>query len=753
MLNQVNTETLPSGMDHEHQHQEARRRSRRTYSCGRCKRYKIKCNMELPCRLCVSAKRELECFLHPPNPPSEEEKTKIARRRLRNLRNLRNLRPNELEQLQASKTVQPKHRESKSKTTKSGSTSLAATGESLSLASPSNLLALSQGSSPKLQSILVGDQLQMLYLPEAGEPVPVKAHTGVNIHGFLFLQGYANECKGMTIAIARPALMRWKQMVATVNTQELAMYFRKYYYWAHGGTHEVMDVAAILTVAHNMVHKIAMVSEHANWLIDKYLLQRMALACLILAEGEVIEGSALRAAQWLEIAREIKDILGPYRLVGDCIFLSQWIIQAEVPYLALNTMYEYSSLFEEYMAIVLTSEEFVFYLHLHEQTGPDSDSFLACARVWLIIKLIEIELSVLQPLASLQYKWAPLRNTIVPDKKIIERVYGVDLTLPLVDLSAFNMTIFACHQFFGRFEQARLQRDIIYVYLSLYGNVSALLRPAADSLCSIMAGPIDMAVLSKNSEAVAAVLVWKFLLIRWLSVVRADAPHFPSLRFANYISTIMLIFNIFNELDDRLSLPPGAMLDTILKGSHMIVVIQMYNSICLQAIFVATIAPLLRPGSKMNSLDLEYVFHVVMASLKKALAKLRISYPFSQMPLIATIIQAVDVLYATATNRAIIASTPHHFSEQLRSHLPADIWNSFILFVFGNNENYDNHIQQLWRLGEFAIANGANPIPITSNLVLNTDFLRQYETAYIPFWYTPDILDGYMLYVVDRLPA
>ncbi|TID19797.1 hypothetical protein CANINC_003680 [Pichia inconspicua] len=50
-----------------------RKRSRRSYNCGPCKKHKIKCDMSTPCGNCVKYNRTEDCFESPPNPPTYQQ--------------------------------------------------------------------------------------------------------------------------------------------------------------------------------------------------------------------------------------------------------------------------------------------------------------------------------------------------------------------------------------------------------------------------------------------------------------------------------------------------------------------------------------------------------------------------------------------------------------------------------------------------------------------------------------------------------
>ncbi|KGK36708.1 hypothetical protein JL09_g4143 [Pichia kudriavzevii] len=49
-----------------------KKRARRSYNCGPCKKHKIKCDMEIPCGNCKKYNRVDACLKNPPNPPSKE---------------------------------------------------------------------------------------------------------------------------------------------------------------------------------------------------------------------------------------------------------------------------------------------------------------------------------------------------------------------------------------------------------------------------------------------------------------------------------------------------------------------------------------------------------------------------------------------------------------------------------------------------------------------------------------------------------
>lgn len=59
-----------------------KRRPRRSYNCGPCKRQKIKCDTNIPCGACTRHNRVDQCLASPPNPPSPDHKKRVRKQSL-----------------------------------------------------------------------------------------------------------------------------------------------------------------------------------------------------------------------------------------------------------------------------------------------------------------------------------------------------------------------------------------------------------------------------------------------------------------------------------------------------------------------------------------------------------------------------------------------------------------------------------------------------------------------------------------------
>ncbi|CDR41342.1 CYFA0S07e00936g1_1 [Cyberlindnera fabianii] len=94
---------------------EQKRRPRRSYNCGPCKKQKIKCDTAIPCGACRRHNRVEQCLASPPNPPSLDRAKRVRKQSLSSFGNENSLsdfrtantqRP--AVQLQPPQTFQPK---------------------------------------------------------------------------------------------------------------------------------------------------------------------------------------------------------------------------------------------------------------------------------------------------------------------------------------------------------------------------------------------------------------------------------------------------------------------------------------------------------------------------------------------------------------------------------------------------------------------------------------------------------------------
>lgn len=703
------------------------RRSRRTYSCGPCKRYKMKCNLHLPCGSCVATGRQAECGEDPPNPPTDEEKMKIAQRRSRN---------------------------SRRRDSVSGTLKLSLQHNSPGLGVPASAHGSSeQGSmhgSPELSTLSDSrrETVVLLHSPAQKPPRP-RSHIGVNIHSLQFLRTYKEDSKAVQMSIPRPQVSRWQVMISSVDANAVPVWFAKHTLIENGGFQELCDLPSCYTVACHMVTRFR--SLRGPVAIDKHSLQNMSLACAVFACGKLMDNTACASAvdAWLDMAVEIRDLLGAALDLGDNLYRATLLAICTTIYVAQGRLHlfeaEYRSLFE--LAVIQPK----ILQYLHPDYNRHDEHFLALARMWVYLKLMEVEIAVLHSVSSLQFRWPELSNTIQPDTMLIQKIFGLNFDIPTVDFSSFNISLLVLSMFFRRFEHATSAREAIYLYLTLYGNLTLKIQPAVESTVALLADYIDPVTVREYASVIAAHQKLQMFCVRFLSIVRVDGPHFPSLRVAHYTSLMMTMFNLFNDLDDRLAIYPGYITEIMLEGSDLHTIMDTYYALAYQSLFLAVIGKF-RAISYNSVVDWGYVFDVVHASNAKTSAKLRVVQPFCNFPMVKSSLAGSSVLVKIAFDKTQPASA-EEFTDHIHNSMVPSVWTTFVGSLFGTLENATNYIAQLWRFAEYVQQNGLVPIHITASLRLDTQFLRAYETCHNSFSYSPQLVDEYLTAVVDKEPT
>lgn len=665
------------------------RRSRRTYLCGPCKRYKMKCNLEVPCQLCVLAKRDDECLAHPPNPPLAEERTKIEKRKNRNVRRTT---------ARAQQGYSPRHRTSP---------------QTMLLPSLSVLLATADTTPPDL----------------------FRGHLGTNVHDFVFLQEHAAERRAVGVVVPVVVAQQALRVLHTFDAAVLAQWFARYRDWDKLNVHELLDYTGMFAAA----AKVPTIVD--AWTCDAYSLQQLLLVCAVLAFGHVMLGRVAAAREALLLSHELRLLAAPV-LLADYVHYGTWVLMWKAPYNFLNEHARYAALVHEYLVLLSQCDDAVAVLHQTQPAQPDSEQFLALARVWTLFKIAETEIAVFHLQGLMQFAFSTLQHTIQPDADTLRRVYGFPRKPPHV-FTPFNYTMFCLLRFFRRFESAQAPQDFIFRYLTLYLEIAAALQPRVDAMLDECVPPSPQAV-ARHALTLGSALINNYMSVRWLSLVRADAPHFPSMRFAHYVSLLICCFNWPNYVADHCDGATAYVLDAIATGSHTDTVVHTYKVFPLQALFLAVLAqfdPHLAPDLTVS---LDYLYRAVHALFAKTLPRWRDVRPYCDIPVVAATIGVADALLKFAETPAVHATLPHELSDMIAAALGPECWANLICILFGVVENFNNHTAQLWRLVQYIRDNGQKPIPVTWHILLDTEFFLRYESAFAPFSFTATDVEEYM---------
>lgn len=700
----------------------------------------MKCNLELPCSLCIRTRREHLCRECPPDPPSEQERLVQQERRSRNSRRKDKLKA------EPSKPDLADHRDSNSPSLDDGLAALALQvyGNPLPLfntlqRSPPWILI---NHLPLLLLLLPPDQL-LPFLPPApeaplpfGPPLP-EQNAQRNIHRLRPMLRYTARCRAQQVQILETAFLRWSAL--QLLAPSLAVAFK----WAHlvenPGFHELIDWPAVYAAAQKML-------EPPFRSTDKHTLQCMVLAAAIIACGclagpRVSKRAVSRSEDWLALL----DLLAAgldQKSWEDGLFLIVHVMLTKSTLMALAQFDRLSADTRRVFAAIAQNALFVRMVHQHDyqMLPPEkAEKFAVLARCWTYVKLVETEVLVLQAETLFQFEHPQLNDTIQPDRALIKWLYDIDPDVPLHGCLIYDIGLIASSLFFRRFENCKTPRDISHAYLTLYSEFCSSAFLAAQALF-VAADDRELVLAVKaHKNLLAAMLKVSFICVRWLLIIRAEPNKFVTLRFAHYVTTLILMFNMLFAINDAGL--PETLYEALQSRAQLNTVLDLYNMLSLQALFVAVMKNFTRQSTFHWGLDLQYLVATIRASYTRARLLLGSFQPHASLPVAVGLLEASEALMNVRYNDD---ETAMGFFDHLANSMDKATWKTFVLSVFGLELTGRGYVEQLWRFGHATCWHAEKPMMITKTLVLDTAFLRQFERSYRGFWFSRQHVEEYL---------
>ncbi|GEQ70043.1 hypothetical protein JCM33374_g3719 [Metschnikowia sp. JCM 33374] len=693
-------------------------RTRRSYSCGPCKRYKTRCNLEAPCQSCISAKREHECLLNPPNPPSEAEKSRIEKRR--------------------NKTSQRK---------RSGDTGKKTVSPSNHRRNSSDY-AISTSPFHRSGSISGMD----LFYPVAPDIITTPHIRATHLKDFDFIKQSYKEWLHDTIVIPLPEFLRCKELARLLSYERLLKYFSRFANWDSDGFQYLIDAQGCFSVATNFVVKVGLSPDDLeSRTFNSLSLRGLSLVFVVIAIGRLLEGDSHMAQRCLVLSEDLMALLGPPVTLGDFIHLGIFVLLNKVPSVLLSNPRRLVNMFEDFTKKMSGSDEVLRYLSMTDPKEREgNEEFIAFARVWVLARFAEPEVSVLGAEGSLQLSVIESKKSISPDPVLSKQLFDTKLDVLAPDWYLFDLVIYLSSRHFPRFEVVSDVRQLIHAYLTSYSEIGMAIAPLTGRMyLDLQENTTTLAgVIKYNDDILLSILV-NFFATRWLRLTKVEKPYFPSLRFAHYVSSLMSTFNWIEELDYRLFDGNGSIYAQVLGRSKNFTFLQMYLQLTHQAIFLVVFAQFRSPSSHLLTIDLNYIFRCVYASMSTVLQKVRRLEPFCLIPAVANILTVVEALEEFALSTPILADDASELIEALQTYVEPSVWDDMVLMSFGSSYTCDSYIEQLWQLAQDVQSNGTEEIFITKNIKLDTDFFRNYETSFEPFRFTTELAEQYIHDVVD----
>lgn len=699
----------------------------------------MKCNLELPCSLCIRTRREHLCHECPPDPPSEQERLVQQERRSRNSRRKDKLKAEPF------KPELTDHRDSISPSLDDGLAALVLQV----YGNPLSLLNTLEHSPPwvlvnrlpllLLLLLLPLDQLLPFLPPEAplpfGYPLP-ELPALRNIHRLRPMLRYTARSRAQQVQIPEAAYLRWTAL------QLLAPSLSVVFKWAHlvenTGFHELIDWSAVYAAAQKLV-------DTPFRSTDKHTLQCMVLAaamiaCGCLASPRVSERAISRSEDWLALLELLATGLD-HKSWEDGLFLIIHVMLTKSTLTALAQFDRVSAGIRRVFAAIAQNALFVRMVHQDYQKLPTemAEKFAVLARCWTYTKLVETEVLVLQAETLFQFEHPQLNDSIQPDRALIKWLYDINPDVPLHGCLIYHIGLIASSLFFRRFENCKTPKDISRAYLTLYSDFCSSAFLAAQSLFVAEDDRELVLAVKAHKNLLASMLKVSFICVRWLLIIRAEPNKFVTLRFAHYVTTLLLMFNMLFAINDAGL--PEIVQEALQSRAQLNTVLDLYNMLSLQALFVAVMKNFTRQSTVHWGLDLQYLVATITATYTRARLFLESFQPYASFPVAIGLLETSEALINMRINGD---ETALGFFDHLADVMDKPTWKTFVLSVFGLELTGRGYVEQLWRFGHATCWHAEKPMMITRTLVLDTAFLRQFERSYRGFWFSHQHVEEYL---------
>ncbi|RKP29902.1 hypothetical protein METBISCDRAFT_23799 [Metschnikowia bicuspidata] len=742
-------------------------RRRRCYACGPCHKLKLKCNLRVPCGSCTSLGRPEKCLESPPNPPTEQEKIVIERRK----RMLRG-RPRPANTPRSDGTDKPDV--DSNGDCKSDSPGRSRWGDAGHMASSCPTLRRRRPFFDNIQD----------YAVLRNE----RRRAGDSVH---------------TLPVSLSSMAQ--RLVLNMAPDALSDIFAEY------SLRDVSGVADVVSLEDMYCAFDAFASCYARCTVDRRLhlkrdlLEQLSLGALVVSQKLILDHDTAAGEEWLEFSVALRSLVPDPTDIVSTIAYGVWVLVAKTPYFMLGQVHRIANLFGLFYAHVAQAPDIVRYFQMSPLLETNQ-LHKSAARTWVLIKITELEVSLLGANGSLQHKFPALNDTFQPDYVLLNVLFATHSERPGPCHSRFHLMLYQCSRYFGRFQHAQTSRQLILAYLLLHQEfTTAMLRISqlltflmrcrnsetflgsqagtelelpsqvyhmapgfpdpANPIVSIPIGlatrfgpapEIDPANDSSRKDLVPThstefcdlmlnLAMLRFFFTRLLIFIKLERSYFPSLRFTHYVTNLMCMFNrVFHLAETRGLLV--AEFETLFRKAYFADILLQYLCCGFQAIFLCVFMNFADDRSFELTVDPSFLVSCISKSLHLALSALR-QLPVTRISIIAGVVDFVDNLCAYTASNARESCFDEFYAGLEKHILPA---NQTILFeiFFGSPQMCKTHLSLLWFLGQHVITNGARPIPITRTLHIDTAFFKQYEHLLEPFGISEAIVAAYMEDVV-----
>lgn len=617
----------------------SQRRKRRSYSCGPCKKLKLKCNLHIPCSSCERSKRTDKCLEHPPQPPSEKELERIANRKRKKQQLARkssitdtDISPDIDAQPQPMLPIQTNNRVDDPHIPPDNSLHILWNPNSLSTHGDAlyDVYHPSETSHPPpLVHFIPVNMVPMLVIPNNTGLPPSTAFSPMDLANQLNDQvpvqmgqikpDLANDdilylsSQPPSHLHSEPTILELEQRedqqtMLFLLVQEISHfrshfalpyeYFIKLFNFHHQAardfTEGMLPIDRARTMFLDFLRDINTNTDPVYYTsIDTLRMVSLGLSMLTngllfadvppgITKGHLLDGwNALLASIHAKVYKNDK--------LTDSVYVMQWVMIRQV-YLQADRQFDALCILQhEMVSFLFKNKAFFDLVRERDQSNPypDSQEFQIVARLWIFIRLFELEIPRFQGLHD-EEAARFLLMSISPHKDINKAVFKH----PYGYRDHHDLIITFASYYYKRSRETKTITDLIRSYLMLYSDAYNMLREDFRHLEVRLKASTYVENAGDFTLVVSNQLVLAYF-VRWLSFIRIESNYFPSLRYASYLTSQLNLFSLALRYDDRIKAASGGkrlFYDILMKEWSLYYIRMLYHSIVFQGVFLMVLA-------------------------------------------------------------------------------------------------------------------------------------------------------------------
>lgn len=459
-------------------------------------------------------------------------------------------------------------------------------------------------------------------------------------------------------------------------------------------------------------------------------------------------------AEWNSLLLSIHAKLRKNLKLTDTIYNMTWVLVRHV-YLLANKDYDaLCELQQDIVVFLYENKDFADLVHERDDTMvyPDTTEFHIIGRLWLLFRLVELEVPRFQRWQVTE-SFKLLLTSIVPHKEAAEAIFRYPYSY--VNNQEFIMTL--ASYYYKRTRKVKTIIDLIRSYHLLYSDAYLMLNEELNDLDSRLAAsnyveqPGDGALVIKNQLTLS-------FFIRWLSFIRMETRYFPSLRYASYLTTQINLFDLALRFDNQLQASSDGtrtFFDVLMNGPLYYIRIFYHSLVCHGTLLLvlANFLPAEHLGidTTVTAINYQWVFNECYTSYNDI--TLRLWKALKQCPLqLGSTTEFQTTWQVITTIRSLVdelLQAPRDSFTELVTYIDesidnTEVWQHLHRAFYGSEVAFVEYVEKLWDLFEYIVNNASKPIPITGMLEFNQKLLETNhgQSRGIPL--TPEIVDSFV---------